>query len=383
MPLDPTAGNKCQIAAGQNNPLVTEWPASEKANLEALMHEGAVAVAFTGCKLRVLSQCRLTGSYRWQATTPATDVVEINNEDELYAKLPLGAAALEAELKRSGKLSVQTYVAGQLKLQSPGHPSIPEGNDCAQATHIVSALSVGAFTLSTGADVSLNAGASVAGVQAGGARNRSASLVRSAGDANACTMGTPDSPNANCASPIQAFLWPLPGRAAEEGPPGTVKVDFVSANPANRWEVYADDEVLCSTPCSKWVDPVRPVMLRAREDSFGAPDKVQVPTLVEQANYGALQLKAHGTARGQLVTGMTFLSLTGMALITGITLTALGCATDRGGMCTGGLISMGAGALGGAGSLWLMLDALPKAEVRSVSGGVQLNAGPGGLYGRF
>lgn len=383
MPLDPTPGNKCQIAAGQNNPLVTEWPASEKANLEALMHEGAVAVAFTGCKLRVLSQCRLSGSYRWQATTPATDVVEINNEDELYAKLPLGAASLESELKRSGKLSVQTYVAGQLKLQTTGAPSVPESNDCAQATHIVSALSVGAFTLSRGADVNISAGASFASAQAGGAHTRSASLVRSAGDTNACSLGTAESPNANCASPIQAFLWPLPGRAAEEGPPGTVKVDFVSANPANRWEVYADDEVLCSTPCSKWVDPVRPVMMRAREDNFGAPDKVQVPTLAAQASDGPLQLKAHGTARGQLVTGMTFLSLTGMALITGITLTALGCSTDRGGMCTGGLISMGAGAVGGAGALWLMLDALPKAEVVPVNGGMSVFASPAGLSGRF
>lgn len=179
------------------------------------------------------------------------------------------------------------------------------------------------------------------------------------------------------------MLWPLPGRAAEEGPPGTVKVDFVSANPANRWEVYADDEVLCSTPCSKWVDPARPVMMRAREDSFGAPDKVQVSTLTAQASSGPLQLRAHGTARGQLVTGMTFLSLTGMALLAGVTLTALGCSTDSSGMCTGGLISMGAGAVGGAGALWLLLDALPKAEVVPANGGVRLFAGPGGVAGRF
>lgn len=384
---------KCQVAASQNSPLVTEWPASEKANLEALLHGGAVAVAYSGCRLRVLSQCQLRGDYRWQPTTPATDVVEITNEDDLYAKLPLGAPTLEAELKRSGRLSVHTMVAGQLKLVGGDVQGVPSEGECAQATHIVSALSVGAFTLSTGAEASARAAASVPSlVEVGGGQARTISLLRSAGDANACALGTHEAPNINCASPIQVFLWPVPGRAGEEGPPGTIKVDFVSANPSSRWEVYGDDEVLCSTPCSRWVDPTRPLLLRGREQGFmSSSDKVRLASLNAHAHQGHLQVQAHGTAQGKLVTGITFSAFSGMAILTGGMLALLGCAGDRDGLCTGGLISMGAGSLGLAGSLWLLLDALPKGQVVPLGGGVgyahstgpRLLVSPAGVAGTF
>jgi hypothetical protein len=106
LPVATSESGKCRVAASQTSPLVTEWPASEKANLEVLSHNGAVAVAYSGCSLRVLPQCRVRGSYQWMRTTPSTDSLEIKDADELFAKLPLGAASLEGELKRSGRLAV-------------------------------------------------------------------------------------------------------------------------------------------------------------------------------------------------------------------------------------------------------------------------------------
>jgi hypothetical protein len=382
---------RCRVASGRATPLVTEWPASEKANLEALSHEGAVAVAYSGCNLRVLSECRLRGTYRWQRTTPATDNLEINNEDELYARLPLGAASLEGELKRTGKLAVQTIVSGQLKLEENGLPEIPASGACAQATHVVSALAVGAFALTSGATGSGKAGITVASLgEAGGSRNRSATLMRSAGDPDSCGQATDQAPHANCASPIQVFLTPIPGRAAEEGPPGAVKVSFVSGNPASRWDVYADDQVICTTPCARWVDPTRPIMLRTREGGsfLSASDRVQVPNLLGQSSQH-LQLNAHGTANGELVTGITFTTFSGMAVITGITLTALGCgSSEHSGFCTGGLISLAAGAAALAGSLYLILDSrahpeiLPADDARTLARR-RLLVGPGFLAGSF
>ena len=41
----PAESAKCRVAADRENPLVTEWPASEKANLEVRLREGGVAVA--------------------------------------------------------------------------------------------------------------------------------------------------------------------------------------------------------------------------------------------------------------------------------------------------------------------------------------------------
>jgi len=353
-----TPMGKCRVAASQHSPLVTEWPASEKANLEALLRAGAVAVAYSGCSMRVLPQCRVRGNYRWQRTTPATDNLEITSEDDLYARLPLGAASLEGELARSGKLAVQTTVSGQLKLEDEGAPNLPTDGPCAQATHVVGALAIGAFSLTSGASTTARGEAGLASLGTAGAKaTRGASLLRSAGDPAVCGDGTDQSPHPNCASPIQVFLWPLPGRVAEEGPPGTVKVDFVSANPASRWDVYADDEVICSTPCARWVNPTRPIMLKTREAGFlASADKVQVDNLMG-APGPHLQLQAHGTANGELVTGITFTSFSGMAVVSGIALTGVGCGMgDRPGMCKGGIITMGVGAVALAGSIYLILD---------------------------
>src|SRR5215475_6679276 len=91
LPPTPVEGARCKAAVSQASPLVTEWPASEKANLEALLMQGTVAVAYSGCSMRVLPRCQPKGHYIWQHTTPTADVININNEDELYSKLPLGA----------------------------------------------------------------------------------------------------------------------------------------------------------------------------------------------------------------------------------------------------------------------------------------------------
>src|SRR5262245_37174019 len=48
LPTIPGGENRCRVAASQSAPLVTEWPASEKANLEGLLGSGAVAVAYSG-----------------------------------------------------------------------------------------------------------------------------------------------------------------------------------------------------------------------------------------------------------------------------------------------------------------------------------------------
>jgi hypothetical protein len=397
LPVAPSEVGKCRVAASQTSPLVTEWPASEKSNLEVLSHSGAVAVAYSGCSLRVLPQCRVRGSYQWTRTTPSTDSLEINDSDDLYAKLPLGAASLEGELKRTGKLSVKTVVAGQLRLDGATPGDVPNEGPCAQATHLMTAVSVGAFSLTAGGERQGSVGASIKLGEAKAESTRSAEQLRSAGDFDSCNNSTDQSPNGNCASPIQVFLTPLPGRAADEGPPGTVKVDFVSSNPAARWDVYNDDQVICTTPCARFVHPAHPVMMRARDEGFGfggSADKVEVANLLAYPD-PHLQLEAHPTARGQFATGIVFMTFSGMAVLTGAALIGVGCSdtSSRGGMCTAGLISGGIGAAALAGSIWLFLDSRPRAEVSPYTEGgptmLALPAKPGvhiaptGLFGTF
>ena len=99
-------------------------------------------------------------------------------------------------------------------------------------------------------------------------------------------------------------------------------------------------------------------MLRARDDSFGgSPDRVRVINLLDHAAEGRVQLQAHHTARGQLATGITFTALTGIGMITGITLTGTGCSapTTRT-MGKAGHHHDGRLRAVLAGSIWLILD---------------------------
>jgi hypothetical protein len=206
--LDPTPLAKCAVAASHEQPLVTEWPASYKARLEALLHEGAVAVEYSGCDLRIVDTCRIPGSYAWKKTTLSTDTTDIHDEDDLYAKLPLGAVALEGQLKTSGSLHVQTTVAGQMQLVGTVGDAT-SGAECSRATHLVTALSVGAFKLVAGGDVKAGAGADAHGVGVHGSGSESKSIVRAAGDPASCEHATKDEPSAECRSPIQIFLTPI------------------------------------------------------------------------------------------------------------------------------------------------------------------------------
>lgn len=375
----------------QGSPVVAEWSAPEKASLEAMLRAGPVAVEFHGCSMRVASSCRVPGRYLWYQTTLATDSAEISDEAGLWAKLPLGAAALSAELAGAGRISIQTTVAGQVRLEDVYPEQLLSTPGCERATHLVEAVSLGAFSLRRGTSRSGKAGASVIQAEVGFGAQRDASTLRAAGDPEACGRATSEGPDGACASPIQVFLAPVPGRSAAVGPPGTVRVDLISGSADRRWDVYYDDQVICTTPCARWLDPTRPVALRTRDDgSFGSPDRLRLAHLGPAAQGGAVALIANPTHRGQLATGITFTSLGGMAAVTGTVLASVGCSSsDRAGMCGAGAITLGAGVLATAGSLLLLLDALPRTEVRAAGvttaagSNPSMVVGPGFVAGRF
>ena len=116
--------------------------------------------------MRPLTACTLRGSYRWQRTTLSSEGLDIRNQDELFAKLPLGAFALEGELARSGRLSVRTMVSGQYLLEGSSAADVTDYGECAAATHLLTGVSIGSFKLHSGG--TLDAGASVGSASVGG-----------------------------------------------------------------------------------------------------------------------------------------------------------------------------------------------------------------------
>lgn len=202
---DPTPLAKCVVQKSAQSPLVTEWPASEKAHLESLLATGTVAVVYEGCELRLLETCHPEGTYTFHRTSLASDTLEITSTDELYAKLPLGAASLEDELSSSGRLAIDTTAVGQLRMA--GEPELPDTPACREATHVVRALSVGAFDMRSGGEAERSSGGRLGPARAGGTSRRTDKRLRAAGDPLACPE-TSDAPQPACRAPLQLFLTP-------------------------------------------------------------------------------------------------------------------------------------------------------------------------------
>jgi hypothetical protein len=345
---------RCRIAANHENPLVTEWPASEKANLEALIRDGPVIVSYSGCTMKMLPTCRPKGAYAYRRTTTSTDTVEIHNADELFAKLPLGALSLEGELKRSGRLAVQTTVAGQLNLG--GFEAKDFGAGCERATHIVRALSVGTFKLRSGGSAMVGGSASVAGIGSGqGSSSREEVTMREAGSPSLCDQGTEAAPHASCASPIQVFLSPLPASIVDRGPPGMIKVKFLPVRAEEKWEVVVGDRSLCTTPCERWVDPAMPYSLKFDPGFWSRNQYWEVPDLRPHLHEQRVEVKVDPTNTAALFGGIVITSFSGIAVATGTALTAVGCSKGTG-LCTAGLITLPIGLIGLVPGIWMMID---------------------------
>jgi transposase len=367
-----TGQAKCKIAASHESPLVTEWPASEKANLEAQLRSGTVVVSYSGCEMRLLPQCRTPGTYAWRRTTTSTDVVEIRNADDLYAKLPLGAVSLEGELARTGRLAVQTTVSGQLQLVDFDPRRVPADASCQGATHVVGALSVGAFKLRSGGtfDASGKVEAQKIGT-AGGNTAREESLVREAGVPARCEESTDTTAHPECASPVQVFLRPLPATVADRGPPGMVKVRFLPVEANVRWDISVGDRTLCAAPCEKWVDPAMPFSFKNDPGALQRNVYIDVPDLRDHMTSDHLQIKATPRSMGEFVGGIVATTFSGIAVLTGTALTAVGC-RDEGakGMCTAGLITLPIGLAGLGPSIWMIVDSSPEVDIRPYTPGM-------------
>jgi len=203
IPKDPTPLAKCDVAKSNARPLVTEWPASEKAHLESLIASQAVVVSYSGCEMQLLDGCRIPGQYGFQRTSISNDTIEITSADELYAKIPLGAAGLEGELSATGRLAINTTVVGQLRLET--NVELPDTAACRGATHIITSISIGAFEMTSGGAVKGAAGVEFGNAGAGVSSESKESSLKSSGDRASCRE-TGDEPNPDCQSPLQVFL---------------------------------------------------------------------------------------------------------------------------------------------------------------------------------
>ena len=237
---------KCGVTKSQSEPLVVEWPSAARAKLEALSRTGVVAVHYSGCEMEVLASCNAPGKYAYTAITPKRDHVAIRNEDDLYANIPLGAARLEGKLERAGELDVDMSIVGRYASDRVViRADELQGPDCSKATHVVSALTVGAFDFFAGSGATVGGSAKVAigGVGAGGSSQTSKELLNSDGRMESCNAATTSDgrPPDGCGAIVRLEVVPLgqPKRETAVGapvpPPGAGGLGAI--NPASGGEV--------------------------------------------------------------------------------------------------------------------------------------------------
>lgn len=164
--------------------------------------------------------------------------------------------------------------------------------------------------------------------------------------------------------------WPAP---VHQPPPGSARATFMSTG-ETRFDVRLDNNAVCITPCAVYVEPLRYVTLHSHAPGS---EKLSVGHLPA----GDVIVQAEPRQQGKFAAGVTFTTFSGMGLATGITLTAVGCSTDRDTMCRAGLIT---GVASGAAlylSINLIREALPKVHVGPAQPYVTGNTV--GLAGRF
>jgi len=215
---NPKDQTKCQVKASHTKPLITEWPEDRRAALEAARAKGMVVVRYDGCELELLPGCTAPGSYSYQAYTPKKDTLTITNADELYASVPLGAAELEGKLSQAKELGIATTLVGRYLADQTAVPRSALSGPCEQATHIVGALTVGAFEVYAVGRLDARGEADVGGARTGGGAGVTQETLSQGGDAAACDVGSEDdaTPPANCTALVRIEVLPLGDAAVAE-----------------------------------------------------------------------------------------------------------------------------------------------------------------------
>jgi hypothetical protein len=178
--------------------------------------------------------------------------------------------------------------------------------------------------------------------------------------------------------PADPSMAPPPMAPPPMAPPpvgGPTRATFVSTGEA-RWDVRIDNNAVCTTPCSVLIDPLHFISLSS-QDRGGA--RLSVGHLPP----GDVLVQAKPRAEGPFAAGVTFTTFSGMGVVTGITFTAVGCATDRQTMCKAGLITGVASGVALYLSIDLLVRSLPRVTVGPAQAQPYATGNSVGLAGRF
>jgi hypothetical protein len=216
-------------AKSSTRPLILEWPAADRAALEAQRALGVVVVRYGGREIEVLRGCKVTGAYRYVPVTPKEEDVVMRDRAELDAEMPVHAVSLEAKLAQKQQLQVAMTIVGAYEADARVWAAADLQGQCDGATHVVQELTVGAFEIDSSAQSSQAAGAGAFGVGASASHDASREVLNRDGDKASCgkSAAGDGAPPFACGAMLRMQMVPIrfPASAASAGGcgPGLVR----------------------------------------------------------------------------------------------------------------------------------------------------------------
>ena len=205
--------NRCS-AKNHERPFIIEWDATDMSSFQSHTSNDVVFVKYVGCELQVLDSCRddsvkgSLGSYKpvdW--TSGSVETLDISDEGELYAKLPLGAASLDGRVKSGEKFHMEYYVSGTRNATRDKvyRKDLTKLAGCAGATHFVYGYNLGAFALGSTKSLKGEVNGSYFGFGAGGSKATETKADKKGGELAAC-KGESSKEVETCKVPIRLTL---------------------------------------------------------------------------------------------------------------------------------------------------------------------------------
>jgi hypothetical protein len=205
--------NRCNPKT-QDRPFIVEWDATDLSQFESVTSNDIVFVRYEGCELRVIDSCRndsvkgSLGAYKtvdW--TSGSVEKMDISNEGELYAKLPLGAATLGGRVAAGEEFHMEYFVSGVRTATRPVvyRADVESVAGCKGATHFVYAYNLGAFALGSKKNLKAEANATVWGFGGGGSSTQASAAEKRAGLLESC-RGESAKEIQTCKAPIRLTL---------------------------------------------------------------------------------------------------------------------------------------------------------------------------------
>jgi hypothetical protein len=241
--------NKCNPKTA-DRPFIIEWDATDMSSFESHAANDVIFVKYEGCDLKVIDACVVDsvkgafGSYKpveW--TSGSLESMDLNDEGDLYAKLPLGAATLSGRVEGGEKFHMEYFVSGTRSATRDAvyRADLAKVPACAEATHFVYGYNLGAFALGSQSSIKGSVEGSVFGFGAGADRSHVAKADKQGGVLASC-HGESARELDTCKVPIRLTLREISGGESVDATAAQAPETSAALNLAGKIQASNDRE---------------------------------------------------------------------------------------------------------------------------------------------